>query len=123
MILRFTCILFLLLFLKNEKICAISSVDSKILKSFSHTESTIYKIIGNDTLDMLFFYPDNHTKQSSSPVMLYTHGGGWGGGDKYKIFRAPFLETLRTLLNNNIVCVSIEYRLTRNGISNGMDCV
>ncbi|NOR75596.1 MAG: prolyl oligopeptidase family serine peptidase [Draconibacterium sp.] len=55
--------------------------------------------------------------------MLYTHGGGWGGGSKYNIFRSGFNGTLKTLLDNGIVCATIEYRLTRVGKSNAYDCV
>ena len=55
--------------------------------------------------------------------MLYTHGGGWGGGDKFKILRPAFLQTLRNLLDQGVACASIEYRLTRPEISNAIDAV
>jgi len=55
--------------------------------------------------------------------MIFIHGGGWGGGNKYKIAGAPFFGTLKTLLENGIACASIEYRLTRNGKSTAYDCV
>ena len=57
------------------------------------------------------------------PVMIFTHGGGWGGGNKYKILGAPFIGTLQTLLNNGIACATIDYRLTRLGKSTAYDCV
>ncbi len=57
------------------------------------------------------------------PVMLYTHGGGWGKGDKYNLLQKVFNETLSILLDNGIACASVEYRLTRPGISTAFDCV
>jgi acetyl esterase/lipase len=49
--------------------------------------------------------------------MIHVHGGGWAGGDKYKVFRKSFLSTLKSLLENGVICVTIEYRRARNGIT------
>jgi len=99
-----------------------SSKDIELLKQFNHQKNIVYKIVGGDTLDMIIFFP-NDKKEPKMPVMLYTHGGGWGGGHKLNIMGAPFLGTLKTLLNNGIACATIEYRLTRVGISTAVDCV
>jgi acetyl esterase/lipase len=99
-----------------------SPKDMEQLKEFNYQKDIVYKIINGDTLDMIIFFPKDK-KEPKMPVMLYTHGGGWGGGNKLNIIGAPFLGTLKTLLNNGIACATIEYRLTRVGISTAVDCV
>ena len=96
--------------------------EMKLLEQLSYEKDIIYKIIDGDTLDMILFLPKVKTS-SKLPLMLYTHGGGWGGGNKFKIFRSGFNGTLKSLLDNGIACATIEYRLTRVGKSNAHDCV
>lgn len=99
-----------------------SERDLEILEQFPNKETVIYKIIEGDTLDMLLFFPKQEIKKKT-PVVLYTHGGGWGGGDKYKVFKRPFLSALKQILDQGIACATIEYRLTRKEISTAFDCV
>jgi len=94
----------------------------KLLNEFNYKKDIIYKIVDGDTLDMILFFPKEKIS-SKMPVMLYTHGGGWGGGSKYNIFRPAFFGTLKKMLENGIACATIEYRLTRIGKSNVYDCV
>jgi len=98
-----------------------SSKDIEKIKQFNY-QTVIYKTVDGDTLDMILFFP-NVKEGTKMPVMLYTHGGGWGGGNKLNILGAPFIGTLRTLLNNGIACATIDYRLTRVGKSTAYDCV
>lgn len=93
------------------------------LKDFNYQKDIIYKTVNGDTLDMILFLPPHVKQRAKMPVMLYTHGGGWGGGNKFNVLGAPFIGTLKTILNNDIVCASIEYRLTRVGKSTVYDCV
>ena len=99
-----------------------SEGDLKILEQFPNKETVIYKVIEGDTLDMLLFFPKQQVKKKT-PVVLYTHGGGWGGGDKYKVFQRPSLSALKQILDQGIACATIEYRLTRKEISTAFDCV
>lgn len=94
----------------------------KHLTQFKYERDIVYKIIDEDTLDMILFLP-RERECMKTPIMLHTHGGGWGGGNKYKILQPVFLGTLRKLLENGIACASIEYRLTRVGKSTAYDCV
>jgi acetyl esterase/lipase len=96
--------------------------DRKRLEEFRTERDIVYKTVNGQALDMILFLPKNETP-GGYPVMLYTHGGGWGGGDKFKLFRAPFLDALRHLLNHGIACATIEYRLTQAGSSTAVDCV
>ena len=98
-----------------------SPKDMEKLKQFN-CKTVIYKIADGDTLDMLLFFPEVESA-TKMPVMIFIHGGGWGGGNKYKISGTPFFGTLESLLNNGIACATIEYRLTRLGKSTAYDCV
>lgn len=98
-----------------------SPKDMEKLKQF-YIKTVIYKTVDGDTLDMILFFPEVKSA-TKTPVMIFIHGGGWGGGNKYKIAGAPFFGTLESLLNNGIACATIEYRLTRLGKSTAYDCV
>ncbi len=99
-----------------------SERDLKFLSQFNCEKNIIYKTVNGDTLDMTIFFPKNKPS-GKMPVMLYTHGGGWGKGDKYNIFGPAFVKTLKILTENGIACASIEYRLTRRDTSTVYDCV
>ncbi|WP_269523129.1 alpha/beta hydrolase [Coraliomargarita parva] len=99
-----------------------SERNERILKSFHAKTDVVYKQVGEKSLKMILFLPDREV-EGPMPVMLYTHGGGWGGGSKYKIFGPVFLSSLRQILDQGIACAAIDYRLTRKGQSNAIDCV
>jgi acetyl esterase/lipase len=85
-------------------------------------EQITYKTVNAENLDMTMFFP-NEKEFEKTPVVLYIHGGGWTGGNKYFIFKNTFFQTLRILTQNGIACATIDYRLTRQGISTIFDCV
>lgn len=87
--------------------------DQEILNSFVNKKHLVYKTIDGLELDMIIFYPDSTMLKNKNSWMLHVHGGGWAGGDKYKIFRKSFLGTLKSLVRNGVVCVTIEYRRAR----------
>ena len=97
-----------------------TSEEKEILDTFSNKETVVYKTVDGQKLDMIIFYPDVDKMQKKNPWMLHVHGGGWAGGSKYKILRNAYLETLKSLLDNGVVCATIEYRLAR-GESNSYD--
>lgn len=92
-----------------------------LLSRFKH-ERIVFKQVDGETLDMILFLP-SQKKFEKAPFMVYTHGGGWDGGDKFKVFGSPFLEALETILDSGIACATIEYRLTELGKSTAVDCV
>ncbi len=87
------------------------------LDTFKHQKDIVYKTVDGRKLDMIFFEPQNVKPGQKTPWMLYTHGGGWRGGNEYAVLKAPFLETLSALTENGVAVFSIEYRLTRDGIT------
>lgn len=96
-------------------------VHEKILEQFKY-QTLIYKTVNGENLEMIIFMP-KVKKYAKTPVMLYTHGGGWKQGDRFNVLRPNYLETLKILNDNGIACASVEYRLLRPGISNIVDCL
>lgn len=94
--------------------------EKEILETFGTKETVVYKTVDGIELDMIIFYPEKLQKRN--PWMLHVHGGGWAGGSKYKNLRKSFVGTLRSLLENGVICVTIEYRKAR-GNSNAYDAV
>ncbi len=116
----FITLFFLLVCTFNAK--AQSEKELKAIAEFNCEKNIVYKIVKGDTLDMNIFFPKEKPKEKM-PIMLYTHGGGWGGGNKNGILGRDFVTTLKILNDNGIACATIEYRLTRKDISTVYDCV
>lgn len=94
--------------------CQKGSERLKILSEFKMEESVIYKTVNGKKLKLVLFLPKGEQKEKM-PVMLYTHGGGWRGGDVYKILKPAFLGALRQMSDAGIACASINYRLSKGG--------
>ncbi len=88
-----------------------------VLESFEHEKDIVYKTIGRKQLDLVYFKPQNLKAGDKAPWMLFVHGGGWRGGNKYNVFRSPFLGTLKQLTGSGVACFTIRYRLTRNHVT------
>ncbi|MGB0414773.1 MAG: alpha/beta fold hydrolase [Coraliomargarita sp.] len=101
---------------------ALNSKDESFLASLRIEKDVIYKTVHGEQLDLWLFLPQE-TPAEPMPVMLYTHGGGWGGGDKFKVLQPVFRDTLTRLLDAGVACAAIEYRLTRKGVSTAIDSV
>lgn len=83
------------------------------LKEFRQ-ETVTYKTVGGKKLNILFFYPEESKMASSdNPWVMYVHGGGWAGGNKFNIARPATKGTLRLMLENGYVCAAIDYRLAK----------
>ncbi|PQV48992.1 alpha/beta hydrolase family protein [Jejuia pallidilutea] len=96
--------------------------EQEILDTFPNKETVVYKTVDGQELDMLIFYPDEEKMTSKNPWMMHVHGGGWAGGSKYNILKKAFLGSLKSLLDNGVICVTIKYRLAK-GNSNAYDAV
>ena len=87
------------------------------LDAFEYQDGIVYKKVNGRTLDMLYFKPKNVKPGEKVPWMLHVHGGGWRGGNKYNVLKSSYNQTLRQLTENGVACFSIEYRLTKNGVT------
>ncbi|HEX4148372.1 MAG TPA: alpha/beta hydrolase, partial [Pirellulales bacterium] len=84
-------------------------------------QGIVYKQVGDQKLDMMLFLP-LEKKFEKSPLVVYIHGGGWAGGDKYRVLKPQLLEVVRELNKQGVTCASIEYRLMKAGSVTVMDC-
>jgi len=71
-------------------------------------------------LDLWLFEP-LVKKYERAPLVVYIHGGGWGGGDKTNVFRADTVGVIRALNRAGIACATIEYRLADGGAATASD--
>lgn len=88
--------------------------DLKIVKD------VIYKKVDGSSLD-LWLFPPAAKNFDRAPLVVYIHGGGWGGGDKERVFKSHVLDTVRQLTQNGVMCASIEYRLANGGKATAYD--
>ncbi len=87
------------------------------LDTFKYQKDIVYKTVNGRKLDMIFFEPQNVKAGEATPWMLFVHGGGWRGGNKFVPLKACYLETVRELTEKGVAVFSLEYRLTKNGIT------
>ncbi len=102
-----------------------TDAELEVLATFSHERDVVFKNVEGDNfvIDMVLFFPEESKRKPNAPWTLFVHGGGWAGGNKWVIFKAPFLGTLRTLLDSGVVVASVEYRRSRSGISAAFESV
>ena len=74
------------------------------------TDNIVFKQVEEKKLELLLFQP-LLKKFEKSPLVVYIHGGGWGGGDRYKVLRPDVIGVIRSLNQAGFTCASIEYRL------------
>ncbi|MEQ2006377.1 MAG: alpha/beta hydrolase fold domain-containing protein [Limisphaerales bacterium] len=77
-------------------------------------QDIVFKEAGGTKLDLLLFLP-LEKKFEQSPLVVYIHGGGFGGGDKFKVLRPDVIGVIRELNRRGLTCASIEYRLANGG--------
>ncbi|WP_066219960.1 alpha/beta hydrolase fold domain-containing protein [Formosa haliotis] len=115
------CCLFLIL-CTSVLVWAQNAKEQDILDTFLHKEKLVYKTVDGKDLSMTIFYPNPEQMAAKNPWMMYVHGGGWAGGSPYNILKKATLETLRSLLDQGVICMAIEYRLAK-GETNAYDAV
>ena len=77
---------------------------------FDHTPNIVYKTIGEQKLELDLLTPKG-LKSEAAPVLVYIHGGGWAGGDRYRCSRADIGGVFKRCAAAGIICATIEYRL------------
>jgi acetyl esterase/lipase len=88
---------------------------------FDYAPNIVYKKVGDQSLQMDILTPKG-LKKPAAPLLMYIHGGGWGGGDRYRMLKADISGVFTRCGKAGIICASIEYRLT-NEKSSAFDCV
>lgn len=91
---------------------------------FDHTPNIVYKKVGDQALQLDLLTPKG-LKKIPAPVLVYIHGGGWGGGDRYRMERPDVSGVFNRCGKAGIICASIEYRLTSeksSAFDSAVDC-
>ncbi len=83
-------------------------------------ETYIYAIKGMDTLRMDVFSPKKIKKADRLPVLLWMHGGGFSGNNRFDIADNKLVKYVAK--DHNYIGVSIDYRLLRKGKATGFGC-
>ncbi len=78
---------------------------------FDYVPNVVYKQVGDQSLQMDILTPKG-LKAIAAPVLIFIHGGGWGGGDRYEIQKPVIAGVFNRCAQAGIICVSIEYRRT-----------
>ena len=96
----------------------------RVFPDFIHTPDVVYKTVGGQSLQLDILTPRD-LKAAAAPVLVYIHGGGWAGGDRYRMVRPDVSGVFRRCGKAGIICVSIEYRLNSEkatAFDSAVDC-
>lgn len=96
----------------------------KAFPDFVHTPNVVYKQVGDQALQLDILTPKD-LKTEAAPVLVYIHGGGWSGGDRYRMMRPDVSGVFRRCGKEGIICASIEYRLNSakaSAFDSAVDC-
>ncbi len=77
---------------------------------FNHTPNLVYKTVGDQKLQLDLLTPKG-LQSEAAPLLLYIHGGGWGGGDRYRCARPDISGVFKRCAAAGILCATLEYRL------------
>ncbi|MDF7806328.1 PKD domain-containing protein [Pontiellaceae bacterium B12219] len=91
------------------------SADVMAALSWSGTQhlDVPYKTVDGQTLLLDIYLPDT---VGPSPVVMYTHGGGWSTGDKSTIEVGYKSWVALNLLEAGVAVVTVDYRLATDGV-------
>lgn len=80
-----------------------------------------YKTVGKQELQLDLYYP-TAKRSEKSPLLIYTHGGGWAAGSRAGAARGSFAAVFKPLLAQGFAVASVQYRLAKDG-STMRNCV
>ena len=90
---------------------------------YERSLGVVYKTVDDRDLEFDVYYPDSDSRKPS-PVIVYTHGGGWAAGSRYGAAGRLFAPLFKELTERGFCVVSVDYRLYRKGGAIRMrDCV
>ena len=91
---------------------------------FDHLPDIVYKKVGDQALQMEILTPKG-LKNPAAPVLVYIHGGGWSGGDRFRMTRPDISGVFHHCAKAGIICASVEYRLNSpkaSAFDSAIDC-
>ncbi|WP_240928386.1 alpha/beta hydrolase [Thalassoroseus pseudoceratinae] len=83
----------------------------------------VYKSIAGKDLKLDLYYP-TVKRFEKCPVIVFTHGGGWAAGSRYKAGTGSFAIVFKRLIKQGFAIAPVSYRLVKKGSNVVMrDCV
>ncbi|MDB4743670.1 alpha/beta hydrolase [Planctomicrobium sp.] len=83
----------------------------------------VYKSIGGRDLKLDLYYP-TAKRSEKCPVIVFTHGGGWAAGNRYKAASGSFAIVFKQLIKEGFAVAPVTYRLAKKERNVAMrDCV
>ncbi len=83
----------------------------------------VYKKISGKDLTLDLYYPTAKRTQKC-PVVVFTHGGGWAAGNRYKAASGSFAIVFEQLIKEGFAVAPVTYRLAKKDSNVTMrDCV
>jgi acetyl esterase/lipase len=85
----------------------------------------VYKSTPAGDLVLDLYYPEKKDPSGKTPLVVYTHGGGWATGSRNKgTGRGNIAQTVQGLVNNGFCAALVQYRLcNKDGDVRIRDCV
>lgn len=83
----------------------------------------VYKTVSGRDLKLDLYYPTAR-RSEQCPVIVFTHGGGWAAGNRYKAASGFFAVVFQRLIKEGFAVAPVTYRLARTDSNVAMrDCV
>ncbi|MBB3208325.1 acetyl esterase/lipase [Rhodopirellula rubra] len=83
----------------------------------------VYKNVSGRELSLDLYYP-TEKRSEKCPVIVFTHGGGWAAGNRYKAASGSFEKVFQRLIKAGFAVAPVTYRLARKDSGVTMrDCV
>lgn len=72
----------------------------------------VYKKAGGKELKLDLYYP-TAKRPEKCPVIVFTHGGGWAAGNRYKAASGSFAVVFQRLIKEGFAIAPVSYRLAK----------
>jgi acetyl esterase/lipase len=83
----------------------------------------LYKQVSGRDLHLDLYYPTKN-RADKCPVVIFTHGGGWAAGSRYKAATGDFESVFLQLVKAGFAVAPVTYRLAKKDSNVAMrDCV
>ena len=108
----------------TKKKVARRSQQTKYLETGGERKLEIaYKSIAGRDLKLDLYYPTTN-RSEKCPVIVFTHGGGWAAGSRYKAASGSFGIVFEQLIQQGFAVAPVSYRLAKKGSNVAIrDCV
>ncbi len=109
---------------RNEKKATRRPQQTKYLETGGERKlEVVYKTISGRDLKLDLYYPTAR-RSKKCPVVVFTHGGGWAAGNRYKVASGSFEVVFKRLVQEGFAVAPVTYRLAKKDSGVAMrDCV